>query len=129
MTNPFIDRPEANFRAHLAQGRFMIQRCKETGEHVFYPRLFPPGDAGGTLEWVEASGRGIVHATTVNRRRPEQGGDYNIALIELEEGPRMLSRVVGIAPDAVHIGQKVRARIEPLDGSPAVVFEPAEVAP
>jgi len=66
-----------------------------------------------------------VHATTVNRRRPSSGGDFNVALIDLAEGPRMMSRVVGIAPEDVKIGMKVIAKIEELNGAPAVLFEPA----
>ena len=116
--------PEAVFRAHLGQGRFMIQRSASTGAHVFYPRLVAPGTGEADLEWVEASGEGTVHATTVNRRRPEKGGDFNVALIDLAEGPRMMSRVVGIDPEAVAIGMKVRAKIDELNGAPAVLFEP-----
>lgn len=117
--------PEAVFREHLAQGRFMIQRSASTGKHVFYPRVVMPGTGEADLEWVEASGEGTVYATTVTRRRPEQGGDYNVALIDLAEGPRMMSRVVGIDPGEVTIGMAVRARIQELNGAPAVVFEPA----
>jgi hypothetical protein len=117
--------PEAMFRTHLAEGRFMIQRSASTGAHVFYPRVVAPGTGEADLEWVEASGEGTVHATTVTRRRPEQGGDYNVALIDLAEGPRMMSRVVGIAPGDVKIGMKVTAKIEQLNGAPAVLFEPA----
>jgi uncharacterized OB-fold protein len=73
----------------------------------------------------EASGEGTVYATTVTRRRAEQGGDYNVALVDLAEGPRMMSRVVGVAPEAVSIGMKVRAKIDELNGAPAVLFEPA----
>ena len=116
--------PEAIFRGHLAQGRFMIQRSVSTGAHVFYPRVVAPGTGEADLEWVEASGEGTVYATTVNRHRPEKGGDFNVALIELAEGPRMMSRVVGIAPEAVTIGMKVRAKIDALNGAPAVLFEP-----
>lgn len=118
--------PEARFRAYLAEGRFMIQRSRSSGAHVFYPRAVAPGTGAADLEWVEASGRGVVYATTCNRRRPEKGGDYNIALIDLEEGPRMMARVEGVAPDKVAIGMRVRARIGELGGAPAVIFEPAE---
>jgi hypothetical protein len=117
--------PEAIFRAHLAEGRFMIQRSASTGLHVFYPRVVVPGSGEADLEWVEASGDGTVYATTITRRRAEQGGDYNIALIDLAEGPRMMSRVVGIAPEEVTIGMKVRAKIDELNGAPAVLFESA----
>jgi uncharacterized OB-fold protein len=116
--------PEAIFREHLAEGRFMIQRSVSTGRHVFYPRVVTPGSGEADLEWVEASGAGVVYATTLTRRRAEQGGDYNISLIDLAEGPRMMSRVVGIAPEKVTIGLKVRAKIDELNGAPAVLFEP-----
>ena len=117
--------PEATFRAYLAEGRFMIQRSASTGRHVMWPRVIVPGTGEADLEWVEASGEGTVYATTVTRRRPEQGGDYNVALVDLAEGPRIMSRVVGIDPSAVTIGMKVKARVQDLNGAPAVVFEPA----
>ena len=117
--------PEAQFRAYLAEGRFMIQRSKSTGAHVFYPRVAAPGTGESDLEWVEASGEGVVYATTVVRNRPEKGGDYNVALIDLAEGPRMMSRVVEIEPTAVEIGMKVRARVGELDGAPQILFTPA----
>ena len=117
--------PEEEFRAHLAQGRFMIQRSRSTGVHVFYPRPFAPGTGETDLEWVEASGEGVVYSTTVNRRSPDKGGSFNVALIDLAEGPRMMSRVTGVAPEAVTIGMKVRARIEELNGAPAIVWAPA----
>ena len=116
--------PEAQYYVYLREGRFMIQRSASTGRHVFYPRVLVPGTGEADLEWVEASGEGTVYATTVTRRRPEKGGDYNVALIDLAEGPRMMSRVVGIEPGEVTIGMKVRARVDELNGAPAVVFEP-----
>jgi hypothetical protein len=117
--------PEATFRAHLAEGRFMIQRSASTGKYVFFPRVMMPGTGEADLEWIEASGVGTVYATTVTRRRPEHGGDYNVALIDLAEGPRMMSRVVGIDPGEVTIGMKVKAKVDDLNGAPAVLFEPA----
>jgi hypothetical protein len=70
------------------------------------------------LEWVEASGFGTVYSITVNRTRE---GSYNIALIELDEGPRLMSRVEGV--ETVPIGTRVKARITEIDGEPAVVFD------
>ncbi|MBK0400260.1 OB-fold domain-containing protein [Limibaculum sp. M0105] len=116
--------PEARFKAYLAEGRFMIQRSRSNGAHVFYPRVAMPGTGEADLDWVEASGLGTVYATTCNRARPEHGGDYNIALIDLDEGPRMMARVEGIAPDAVTIGMRVRATIGEIKGEPAVIFQP-----
>ena len=119
------DGPAARFKAYLEQGRFMLQRVRATGGHVFYPRVMAPGTGDTDLEWVEAGGEGVVYATTVVRVPPAKGGDYNVALIDLAEGPRMMSRVVGVAPDAVTIGMSVRARIDELGGERVVLFEPA----
>ncbi len=124
MTDTKILGPEAQFRTFLAEGKFMIQRSKSTGRHVFYPRLAVPGSGETDLEWTEASGDGVVYSTTVVRNRPEKGGDFNIALIDLAEGPRLMSRVVDIEPTAVAIGMKVRARVGDLDGAPQVLFAP-----
>ena len=117
--------PEKAFHDFLAEGRFMIQRSKSSGAHVFYPRTIAPGTGTADLEWVAASGDGTVYATTVNRARPEHGGDYNVALIDLAEGPRMMARVVGIKPEDVKIGMKVKAKVDKIGETPAVVFEPA----
>lgn len=111
--------PEAEYRAHLERGRFMLQRSRSTGRFTFYPRLLIPGTGERDLEWVEASGGGTVYAITVNRTRE---GAYNIALIDLDEGPRMMSRVDGV--ETVPIGTKVRAKIIQEDGAPLVVFTP-----
>ena len=82
--------PEKRYYDYLADGKFMIQRSKSSGNYVHYPRVMEPGTGAADLEWVEASGKGVVYATTVNRQRPEKGGDYNICLIDLAEGPRMM---------------------------------------
>jgi uncharacterized OB-fold protein len=114
--------PEAQFRAFLQQGRFMLQRSRATGTHVYYPRVALPGTGETDLDWVEAKGTGTVYATTVNRTRE---GSTNLAIIELDEGPRMMSRVEGIAAEKVKIGMKVRARIATEGEAPIILFDPA----
>ena len=120
-----VTHPDAEFRAFLSAGRFMIQRSKSTGAHVFYPRAVAPGTGARDLEWIEASGRGVVYSTTVVRKRPPEPS-YNVALIDLAEGVRMMSRVEGIDPAAVTIGAAVQARIIDQDGEPVVVFDLVE---
>jgi uncharacterized OB-fold protein len=119
--------PEKEFFEHLAEGRFMIQKSRSTGGHVFYPRVAEPGTGATDLEWVPASGRGTVYSTTVIRQKPP-APHYNLALIDLAEGPRMMSRVEGIAPERVKIGMQVLARIVRENDQPLVVFEPTEPA-
>jgi uncharacterized OB-fold protein len=115
--------PEAVYRAHLAAGRFMIQRSVSTGRYVFYPRIIAPDTGETDLEFVPASGCGVVYSVTVVRQKPPTPS-YNVALIDLAEGPRMMSRVVGVAADGVRIGAEVQALIIEEDGAPLVVFEP-----
>ena len=115
--------PKQQFKNYLSQGKFMIQRSKSLNQFFFHPRVAFPGTGERDLEWVEASGNGIVHSTTCNRRLPEKGGDFNLSLITLEEGPRMMARVEGVEPDKLDIGQKVKARISDLNGEPAIIFD------
>jgi uncharacterized OB-fold protein len=114
--------PEKQFLEFLAAGRFMIQRSPGSGRHVFYPRVAEPGTGATDLEWVEASGLGTVYATTVVRQRPP-AADYNLVLVELDEGVRMMSRVEGVKPEAVRIGMRVQARVV-ASPEPLVVFDP-----
>lgn len=121
--------PQQEYFAHLAQGRFMIQRSRSSGEFVFYPRVVAPRTGMHDLEWVAASGRGTVYATTVMRVRPP-ATPYNVCLVELEEGPRMMSRIEGLDPIKVRVGMPVQARISrDEDGQPLVVFTPAAKEP
>lgn len=116
--------PEQEYLAFLAEGRFMLQRAKASGTYVFHPRVAVPGTGETDLEWVEASGAGTVYSTTVVRNKPP-AADYNVALIDLAEGVRMMARVVDIDPAAVRIGMAVQARIGEIDGKPAVLFAEA----
>jgi uncharacterized protein len=116
--------PEKEYFEHLAQGRFMIQKSRSTGGHVFYPRVAEPRTGATDLEWAAASGRGTVYSTTVIRQKPPTP-NYNLALIDLAEGPRMMSRVEGIAPEDVRIGMPVKAKIVHENEQALVVFEPA----
>lgn len=117
-------KPELEYLKFLAEGRFMIQRCRDNGRFLFYPRIAQPATGSTNLEWIEACGTGRVYSTTVVRQRPPTPS-YNVALIELAEGPRMMSRVVGLPPDEVKIGMVVAARIIVDDEQRVVVFEPA----
>ncbi|MFP3368593.1 MULTISPECIES: Zn-ribbon domain-containing OB-fold protein [unclassified Pseudomonas] len=117
--------PESDYQQFLTEGRFMLQRSRQNGGYCFYPRVAQPGTGNTDLEWVQASGRGVVYSSTVVRQRPPTP-NYNVALIDLEEGVRMMSRVEGVAPEDVQIGMSVRAKIVQLDdGAPLLVFEPA----
>ena len=117
-------KPEVQYQQFLAEGRFMIQRSAGSGRHVFYPRVAEPETGATDLEWVAASGQGTVYSTSVVRQKPPTP-NYNVALIDLAEGPRMMSRVVGIAAEDVRIGMAVSAKIIQEGEAAVLVFEPA----
>ena len=116
------------------EGRLLVQWCTECDRGVFYPRVFCPHCASGpdALEWRTASGRATVYAAGVEHR-PEAAGakfsrgqPYCVALVDLEEGVRMLTNVVGCPPDDVRCGMAVTITWEPLsDGRRLPLFEPA----
>ena len=116
--------PTATYFKSLADGKFMIQRSPSTGEWVFYPRMIAPRTGAVDLEWAEPSGLGTVYATTVKRMKPP-AENVNVAIVELDEGPRLMTHVQSMPAEDVFIGLRVRARIVdgPDDGK-IVVFEP-----
>jgi uncharacterized OB-fold protein len=113
--------PEAHWREALAQGRLLLQRATGSGEIIFPPRMFEPGTGESDLEWIEANGLGTVYSVTLISPKPPAEA-YNVVLVDLDEGARVMSRVVG--PGEVGIGLRVRARIEPGD-EPILLFERA----
>ena len=117
---------EAAYREQLNQGRFLLQRCADCARHVFYPRELCPHCGSTALRWVAPSGSGTVHAVTTVRRKAEAGGDYNVSLVDLDEGVRMMSRVEG--GGTVSIGDRVRARVQVEGGRGIVLFDPATAA-
>jgi uncharacterized protein len=114
---------QAEHQAALDEGRFVIQRCAACTRHVYFPRELCPHCGAHDLAWVEPRGIGTVHAVTTVRRKADAGGDINVSLIDLDEGVRLMSRVEGIAPADVQIGQRVRARVALTEGSGLVVFD------
>ena len=103
--------PAAVVAEHAAR-RELAYQLDADGRPQWPPRL-------GPFSWAVSAGRGVVYATTTVRRRGEEPAD--VSLVDLDEGFRMMSRVEGIAPEAVAIGMRVRVRA----GGEAPVFEPA----
>jgi uncharacterized OB-fold protein len=119
-----VIQPDKQYLDFLAQGRFMIQRSRASGRYIFYPRVAEPLTGCTDLEWVEPSGRGTVYSVTVVRQKPP-ASDYNVVLVDLAEGPRLMSHVDGVESKAVRIGMAVNARVIRENDAPLLVFEPA----
>lgn len=112
---------DARYFGRLAEGVFEIPQCEACGRLHFFPRVCCPHCGAEALRWVAPSGRGTVYSSTVVRRTD---GDYTVCLVDLEEGPRLMSRVVDLPVDDVRIGLPVQARIDRLDDGPLLVFVP-----
>jgi len=121
------DGPEKVYHDALRKGEFLIQQCNSCSGHIFFPRVICTHCGSSDLTWVKPSGKGTVYSSTILRRRPEKGGPLNISLIDLAEGPRMMSRVEGIDAESVKIGMQVTASVihDKDRDVPLVVFRPA----
>lgn len=98
-------------------GELRLQHCGACGRHVLYPRPRCPHCHADDLHWVRASGRGRLYSYVINHiAAPGWEGEtpYVVAVVQLEEGPRMLSTLVGVAP---------KPELLPLDLPLEVVFE------
>ncbi|WP_406314362.1 Zn-ribbon domain-containing OB-fold protein [Streptomyces sp. NBC_00118] len=117
--------PSQGYADGLAAGELRFQYCADCDEAVFYPRVLCRHCGSESLAWEVSSGLGAVYATTVLHKR---GSDpYNVALIDLDEGFRMMSRVEGVAAEDVAIGSRVGVTVITEDDAPLAVFRPLEV--
>jgi hypothetical protein len=120
LTQPFWDA--------AAQGRLLLPRCRACARHFFRPEVACTYCFATDWQWVQASGRGTLYSFTVVHRAPAPGFElpFVLAIVELDEGPAVLSNVVGCAPSQVRIGMALRVRFEHV--APAIHlprFEPA----
>lgn len=119
----------AEFWTALRDGRFVLQRCTECGRYAGYPKVFCPHCYADALEWVESSGRGRIYTFSTIVSNPPSTFlaelPYTVAIIELDEGVRFLSRLVNVEPDAVQCDLPVRLVIEREGDQVMPFFEPA----
>lgn len=96
------------------EGRLLIQRCEACGHYQFYPRLFCTACSAGQPAWVEASGDARIASFTVVRRSVSRAYEapYVVALVALEEGPRMMSTIVDWDSESLRIGADLTLRFE-----------------
>ncbi|MCA8926493.1 MAG: Zn-ribbon domain-containing OB-fold protein [Alphaproteobacteria bacterium] len=110
--------------------RFVVQKCRDCGEHQFYPRGVCSHCLSSDLEWREASGKATVYSYSVNYRAGHPGfaakTPFVLALVELAEGPRMMTNIVNCDPESVRIGMAVTVCYDDVtDEVTLPMFQPA----
>src|SRR5580698_3445972 len=108
----------APFWAGTLAGELRIQKCTSCGRHYFYPRPFCRYCQSLDVEWRVVSGAGRLISYVINYRPvppADPGKPQVIALVELDEVPRLMTNIVGVAPEPENL---------PLDGRVQVEFEP-----
>lgn len=108
---PEMEFEEKPYWESLKQHAMKIQQCDDCGKRCFLPRTICPHCLSTSLVWKPVSGRGKVYATTTQHHPPSPGFKddvpFNISLVELDEGVRMMTNVVGCAVQDVKIGMRV----------------------
>lgn len=123
----------APFWEGAARGELRLQRCRDCGDPFFYPRGWCPRCGSPDVEWFTASGRGRLHTYLISHRPAPGFADqvpYAIAVVELEEGPRMMTNIVGVAntPEQLVLDMPLEVTFEARGDQQVPVFRPAGVA-
>ncbi len=104
---PQSDPVTAPYWESLKAHQMKVQRCNDTGKFFFYPRGMSPYTLSDNLSWEPVSGKGVLHAFTIVHvnRAPGFGDElpYVVALIELDEGVRLMSNLIDVQPDPDHV--------------------------
>ena len=113
------------------EGELRLQRCSDCSESYFPPRPFCPHCGSRKVEVYKASGKGVLWSYVINHRpRPDMGPDpYAIAVVKLEEGPKMMTNIVGCpqTPEALPLDMAVKVKFEKqTDDITLPFFTPAE---
>ncbi|WP_233235030.1 Zn-ribbon domain-containing OB-fold protein [Bordetella sp. LUAb4] len=117
---------ERQYFEYLSQRDWRVPRCTACATTVFYPRQICPTCSHDQFDWVTPAGLGTIYATTTVRRSDKAGGPYDVSLIDMVEGFRMMSRVADAAPGQVRIGDRVQAYVGEEAGAPIVLFKRAD---
>ena len=104
----------------VQEGELWIQRCNDCNKPYFYPRFFCPRCMGKNVEWFKTSGRGKLHTYMINHRPPPffaKEAPYAIAIVELDEGVRMMTNIHGIenTPENLVLDMPLRVVFEELN--------------
>lgn len=127
---PVIEPESEPFWTALRNGKLLLRHCTACDAYHYYPRPFCPACWSDDVEWVEAAGGATLYThSMVYRNDLAPFGPqvpYLAAVVELDEGPRMMTRLVDIADGEAVIGMRLHLRTQPVtDEVSMAVFAPA----
>lgn len=113
---PRIDEESKGFWEACQRHELYVQRCSACNTLRYYPRALCPSCLSDQVDWLRCSGKGTVYTFTATHQNQAAGFrdelPYVMAYVELDEGVRMLSNIIGCAADTVHIGMRVEVVFE-----------------
>jgi len=113
---PVVDPESAPYWAALKERRLILKHCRDCGRHHFYPRALCPHCHSDALEWSDARGTGSIYSYTVARRPAgpafKADAPYVVAVVELDEGARMMTNIVTDDVESVRTGPRVVVAFE-----------------
>lgn len=122
---PSWERESSRFWAAAADGRLELQYCPACAQFVHYPRRRCPRCLSPRLEWRVSGGRGVIYSVTiVHRPLDEASKPHVVALIDLDEGVRLMSELVDCPPERIAIGHRVEVRFARRGDRTVPVFVP-----
>jgi len=112
------------------QGKLLVQHCKDCDSNIWYPRKFCPECWSGNLEWIESSGKGTVEtfSTAMSQVEPCFMDElpYTLGFIRLDEGVKMMSRIVDCDYRDITNGMRVEVTFVERDGWTFPFFKPVK---
>jgi uncharacterized OB-fold protein len=113
-TLPIPTPDSERFWAGCAEQQLWMQKCGNCGEINWFPRGMCVNCSADELEWIELSGRGTIYSFSIVDRPPSTAFPprYALALVDLVEGPRMMTHIVGVEFDSIRIGLDVRVQFD-----------------
>ncbi len=94
-----------------ATGKLLLPQCNDCSAIIWYPKEFCPACTSQHISWIESTGNGVIYSFSITRKGIGAWVDiapYVVAYVELDEGPRVLTNIVGCSVDDVAIGMAVK---------------------
>ncbi len=126
---PVVTPETAPYWEGLANGVVRLPRCLSCDAVIWYPRSICPHCGSTELEWFDTSGEGSIYSFSIVRKTGGRWGAHTpfvLAYVELDDGPRVMTNIVGVDPDTLACGDRVRPVFDRVDEAYALLrFTPA----